>query len=146
MTNDSPFRRLEIITSLQRPPSVSFGKNSVSGKGKGAGNSQNSSIIRLNQTGYYSPIPPPPPKTISRGVINGKAIVLIKPTYPPAAIAVRANGAVNVQVTIDESGNIISASAVSGHPLLRQVAEQAAMQSKFMPIMLSGQPIEPVCN
>ena len=123
------------------------GKGSGSGIGSGSGSGNGSPaiagiIFSRTITNTTSSPAPPPPKTISGGVINGKAIVLIKPTYPPAARAVRANGAVNVQITIDESGNVISASAVSGHPLLRQAAEQAAKQSKFMPIMLSGQPIK----
>ena len=59
------------------------------------------------------------PKTISGGVVNSKATQLVKPPYPAAAKAVNASGAVNVQVTIDENGNVISAAALSGHPLLR---------------------------
>ena len=83
-----------------------------------------------------------PIKTISGGVLNGKAKTLAKPAYPSAARAVNAEGAVAVQVTVDEEGNIASAAAVSGHPLLRQAAEQAALQSKFAPTMLSGQPVK----
>jgi protein TonB len=45
-------------------------------------------------------------------------------------------------VTIDESGNVISASAVSGHPLLRAAAVAAARSSKFSPTMLSGQAVK----
>lgn len=82
------------------------------------------------------------PKRISGGVLNGKALKLSPPQYPAAARAVKASGAVNVQVTIDEQGNIISASAVSGHPLLRQAAEQAARQAQFAPILLSGVPVQ----
>ena len=74
--------------------------------------------------------------------MNGKATNLVKPEYPPAAKAVRASGAVNVQVTIDEQGNVISASAVSGHPLLRAAAEKAARESKFAPTMLSGKAVK----
>lgn len=81
------------------------------------------------------------PQQISGGVLNGKAISLAKPEYPPAARAVRASGAVNVKVTIDEQGNIISASAVSGHPLLRAAAEEAARNSKFAPTLLQGVPV-----
>ena len=81
------------------------------------------------------------PKTISGGVVNGKATNLVQPAYPPAARAVRASGAVNVQVTIDEKGNVVAASAVSGHPLLRASAVQAARSSKFSPTMLSGKPV-----
>jgi TonB family protein len=80
--------------------------------------------------------------SISGGVLNGKAVTLAKPEYSPAARAVRAAGAVNVQVTIDEQGNIISASAISGHPLLRQSAEKAAFASKFAPTTLEGQPVQ----
>ena len=81
-------------------------------------------------------------KTISGGVLNGKATNLVKPAYPAAAKAVRAEGAVNVQVTIDEQGNVISAAAVSGHPLLRAAAVNAARASKFSPTRLSGQAVK----
>lgn len=92
------------------------------------------------------PTPPPTPKApsgpVSGGVVNGKARNLVKPAYPPAAKAVRASGAVNVQVLIDEGGRVVSASAVSGHPLLRAAAEQAARSSSFSPTMLSGQAVK----
>ncbi len=83
-----------------------------------------------------------PPKPISGGVLNGKAKTLAKPAYPAAARAVNAEGSVSVQVLIDEEGNVASAAAVSGHPLLRRAAEQAALESKFAPTMLSGQPVK----
>ncbi len=82
------------------------------------------------------------PKTVSGGVLNGKATNLVQPAYPPAAKAVRASGAVNVQVTVDEKGDVISANAVSGHPLLRSSAAQAARSSKFSPTLLSGKPVK----
>lgn len=82
-------------------------------------------------------------KTKNVGVINGRAKSLPKPDYPPAAKAVRAGGAVSVEVLVDEQGNVTSATAVSGHPLLRQAAEKAAMEAKFspfseMPVTLKG--------
>src|SRR5690606_20755406 len=82
------------------------------------------------------------PKQISGGVLNGKAISLPKPPYPPAARAVKATGSVNVQVLVDEQGNVVSASAVSGHPLLRPAAVQAARSAKFSPTKLAGQPVK----
>lgn len=81
------------------------------------------------------------PKTVSGGVLNGKATNLVKPPYPAAARAVRASGAVNVQVTVDEKGAVVAASTVSGHPLLRAAAVQAARQSKFSPTLLGGKPV-----
>jgi len=86
--------------------------------------------------------PKPAPKTVSGGVLNGKATSLPKPAYPAAAKAVRAGGPVSVQVLIDESGSVISASAVSGHPLLRAAAAQAARGARFSPTLLSGQPVK----
>jgi TonB family protein len=86
--------------------------------------------------------PTPTPKIISAGVINSKAKNLVKPEYPSAARAVRASGAVNVEVTFDEKGDVISATAVSGHPLLRGAAEDAAKRSKFEPVLLQGVPIK----
>ena len=84
----------------------------------------------------------PVPKIVRGGVINGKAVELVKPKFPAAARAVRASGAVNVQVTIDEQGNVIAAEAVSGHPLLRAASVEAARASRFSPTTLSGQPVK----
>lgn len=81
-------------------------------------------------------------KSINKGVVNGSAVSLAKPAYPPAAKAVRAEGAVSVQVTIDEEGNVISAEAKSGHPLLQAAAIEAARQSKFKPTLLQGQAVK----
>jgi TonB family protein len=79
---------------------------------------------------------------IDGGVINGKAIELPNPSYPAAARAVRATGVVAVKVIIDETGSIINASAVSGHPLLQAAAVAAARSARFEPTYLSGQPVK----
>jgi protein TonB len=88
------------------------------------------------------PAPTPPRAPISGGVLNGKAISLPKPAYPPIAKQAHASGTVVVQVVIDENGNVISAQPVSGHPLLRAVAAQAARGARFSPTKLSGQPVK----
>jgi TonB family protein len=100
---------------------------------------------RKTPTPTPKPTPTPAPKItgpVSGGVVNGKATSLPKPPYPAAAKAVRASGTVNVQVLIDENGSVISASATSGHPLLRAAAEQAARGARFSPTMLSGQKVK----
>jgi TonB family protein len=81
-------------------------------------------------------------RAIKGGVLNGKAISLPHPSYPPAAKAVNASGAVSIQVLVDENGDVISATAVSGHPLLRAAAESAARAAKFSPTLLNGQPVK----
>jgi len=88
------------------------------------------------------PKPTPPRAPISGGVLNGKAISLPKPAYPPIARQAHASGTVVVQVTIDENGGVISARAVSGHPLLQAVAVAAARGARFSPTKLSGQPVK----
>jgi protein TonB len=91
--------------------------------------------------------PPPPPKPtphapISGGVLNGKAVHLVQPPYPPIARSAHASGQVVVQVLIDENGNVVAAHATSGHPLLQAAAVNAARASKFTPTKLSGQPVK----
>lgn len=88
------------------------------------------------------PIVEKPKPPVSEGVVNGKAINLIKPVYSTAARAMRVGGEVRVQVLIDEDGKVISANAVSGHPLLRDSAESAAKSSKFTPTFLSKQKVK----
>ncbi len=95
--------------------------------------------------------PPPPvakpqpvknPPLVSIGVINGRATSLPKPIYPASAIAVNAQGKVDVQVLIDETGRVVSAHAANGHPLLRNAAVQAARNAKFTPTYLSKVPVK----
>ena len=90
----------------------------------------------------FPPLPKPTGKMISGGVLNGKATSLPKPVYPPIAKAAKASGTVTVQVVVDESGQVVTARAISGHPLLRGSAQAAARQAKFSPTILSGKPVK----
>jgi|SRR5688572_3299897 len=84
----------------------------------------------------------PQPTDVNGGILNGKAKSLPKPAYPEAAKAVRATGPVAVRIIIDENGDVIEAAAVSGHPLLRAAAVEAAKTARFAPTRLSGQPVK----
>jgi protein TonB len=114
--------------------------------GPGTGTGIGTGPTKVNIEGEPPPPPPPqptPPRApISGGVLNGKAISLPKPNYPPIARQAHASGTVVVQVTIDENGSVISAHAVSGHPLLQAVAVAAARGARFSPTKLSGQPVK----
>ncbi|MBA3633279.1 MAG: TonB family protein [Acidobacteria bacterium] len=81
------------------------------------------------------------PKSVSAGVLNIKAIDLPEPVYPAQARAAGAGGAVILSVEVDESGNVLSAQVISGHPLLRPIAEQATRNTKFEPITINGKPV-----
>jgi hypothetical protein len=51
-------------------------------------------------------------------------------------------GLVTVEVIVDETGKVISATATSGPGVLRDVAVQAALRARFSPTKLSGQPVK----
>jgi Ca-activated chloride channel family protein len=78
---------------------------------------------------------------ISGGVLNSKAVSLPKPDYPSSAKSVGAQGRVVVELMIDETGKVVKARAISGHPLLQKAAVAAALQARFSPTMLSGEPV-----
>jgi protein TonB len=106
----------------------------------------NQSAIRVDADAPPPAANPPAPKPLlkpmSGGVLNGKAMTLPKPIYPPAAKAARASGVVSVDVVIDENGKVISAKAIDGHVMLRGAAVSAAQGARFSPTMLSGQPVK----
>jgi TonB family protein len=90
--------------------------------------------------------PPPAPrpilKPISGGVLNGTALSLPQPIYPEAAKRMRTAGMVSVEVILDESGKVVSATATGGPTILREAAVQAALKARFSPTKLSGQPVK----
>ena len=60
-----------------------------------------------------------------------KIISSEQPKYLPAARTIRAQGEVAVELTIAQNGDVVSAKAISGHPLLRAVSVAAAKNFKF---------------
>jgi TonB family protein len=79
---------------------------------------------------------------VSGGVLQGTAIKKVQPVYPPVARVAGASGAVQVQITISETGDVIDAMALSGHPMLRASALAAARQWVFKPTEISGTPVK----
>lgn len=110
----------------------------------------NSSGSPTNTRPTQTPTPRPTPVSptnsapVNVGNMNGRAVSLTKPVYPASARQMRASGQVPVQITVDEAGRVISAKATSGHPLLRQAAENAARSSRFNPATVSGQNVKSV--
>lgn len=80
-------------------------------------------------------------RAINGGVLNGKATAMPIPEYPRIARSAHASGTVTVEITIDESGAVVAARAVDGHPLLQAAAVNAARQASFTPTRLSGEPV-----
>lgn len=76
-------------------------------------------------------------------IINGMAISLARPEYPPEARQLRLSGTIVVLAEIDETGKVISASDMcQGLPYLSESAVKAALKSRFTPTKLSGVPVK----
>ena len=138
---------------LPMPPHgiVKFGNENADpggtgGNDSGSGTAENGSrptpVITVSDPPLPQPTPKPVPKVLRKNIINGEALVLPKPAYPLMAMQIRVQGTVNVQVLIDEQGRVISATPVSGHPLLVHVAKAAAYQARFSPTLLGDQPVK----
>jgi TonB family protein len=82
----------------------------------------------------------PKSNLVNSGIVNGKAVKLVKPPFPLNMRGVE--GFVLVGVTIDESGNIISAKATCGILGFVEAVEEAARKSKFTPTLVNGQAVK----
>jgi TonB family protein len=93
----------------------------------------------------HEPPPPPTPAVaprVSKGVVQGDALVKAQPIYPSIAKQINAAGEVQVAIVISENGKVIEAKAVKGHPVLRAAAEDAARKWVFRPTLLDGKPVK----
>jgi protein TonB len=137
-----PSGRWKIGSTDYDPPVAG---NTGRGSGNGPGSGPDSGGIRVD-AGTPPPDVPvhkaPPPRVVSKGAIAGLALSLPKPVYPSLAKQAHVQGAVTVQVLVDETGRVVSARAVSGHPLLLVAAQQAALQAKFSPTKLGDQAVK----
>jgi len=79
---------------------------------------------------------------ISQGVSQGLLIKRVQPKYPPAALAVRAQGAVQIEATINKEGNVTNLKVLSGDPVLSRAALEAVRQWRYKPYYLDGDPVE----
>lgn len=79
---------------------------------------------------------------VSGGVLHGSAVRRVFPVYPEQARWSSIDGQVAVEVIVDEEGKVISAFAISGEPLLREAAVQAARQWTFKQPISSGTPVK----
>lgn len=90
----------------------------------------------------------PPTNLITSDVVDigrigpSMAIRMVSPTYSQIAKNLNLTGQVTVQVTIDEEGNVTTATTKEGHRLLRESAEQAAKRSKIIPAQMNGKAVK----
>jgi periplasmic protein TonB len=79
---------------------------------------------------------------ISQGVSQGLLIKRVQPTYPPTAVAMRIQGSVQLDATINKEGNITNLKTVKGDPVLARAASAAVKQWRYKPYYLDGAPVE----
>jgi protein TonB len=87
-------------------------------------------------------VKPPTTQRVTSVILQSKAISLPQPPYPQLARQIKVGGPVSVQILVDESGRVVAAHAVSGHPFLTKSAEEAAQRARFTPTVLNGQPVK----
>ena len=99
-------------------------------------------------TAPTAPPPPPParkqPKN-QRGKDKGERGNLIEaptPVYPIEARRQRIEGTVRLKITIDEDGNVISATPQSGPEALQGASQDAAYKARFQPTTKEGKPVK----
>lgn len=88
------------------------------------------------------PTAPQQPQKISQRLLEGSVIKKRMPTYPAMARSMNAYGNVEVRIVISEAGQVIEATAISGHPALRSTAVDAARQWVYKPSTLDSVPIK----
>lgn len=83
----------------------------------------------------------PPDGAILAGVLNDLAISLPAPDAAAAKPA-NASGTVTVEVLVNEKGEVVSSSVVSGPQSLWSAAGAAARQARFDPPLHNGKPVK----
>jgi TonB family protein len=74
------------------------------------------------------------------GVSASRVVYSPTPAYPPAASAAHVQGEVKLQAAVDRDGNVASLRVISGPPLLREAALDAAQRWRYRPNMAGGEP------
>jgi len=93
------------------------------------------------------PAPTPTPAQVIRltsVLTQGRVLRRVQPPYPAIAKQAGVQGQVQVQISISETGDVTDVILLSGHPLLRDAALQAARQWLFIPTELNGQRVRAI--
>jgi protein TonB len=104
-------------------------------------------LVRLQVFVTFRPLPPAPPGQdgqpirIGGSVAESLRIYYVAPEYPVLARTARQEGLVVLEAGIDTTGNVSALRVVTGAPLLRQAAVDAASQWQYEPFLLNGEAV-----
>ena len=59
--------------------------------------------------------------------------------FPKLHTSLSSDDKITVQVLVDKTGHVVSATAISGNPVLRAAAVRAARQAEFEPVVVNGE-------
>ena len=77
------------------------------------------------------------------GVINDRVISKPQPMYPASAKAARAQGTVEVEVVVSETGAVLVACARgNADRILKEESERIAHRAQFIPASVNGKPVK----
>ena len=79
---------------------------------------------------------------ISQGVSQGLVMKKVAPAYPPTALQLHKQGAVELLATISKDGAVTEVRVLSGDLMLANSAVAAVKQWKYRPYLLNGEPVE----
>lgn len=120
---------------------VGYGRGN--GVGDGVGDTDNAFVIDgAEVTNFRSGILNSTNAAQNSDAVYGRAESLPKPKYTAKAKAAKATGEVKIEIEIDEQGKVVSANALSGNSLLREVSIKAASGTKFAPTVIDGRAVK----
>jgi len=126
-TAAKPAESEESAPALPSPPADASANNGLSG---------------LMPASPNLPKPSPATLRVSQGVSQGLLIKRVQPKYPSSALATHAEGAVQIEATVDKQGNVTNLKVLSGQTVLARAALEAVRQWRYKPYYLNGQPVE----
>jgi protein TonB len=81
------------------------------------------------------------PKRVTRAEAMGAAVTKAPPDYPAIAKQLKLQGAVELEVSVSENGEVTKVEIVKGNPILTLAAAQAVKHWKFKPFMEDGKAV-----
>lgn len=102
----------------------------------------NSAALPSLMVGGKAPAPVLQNFHVSQGVSRGLLVKEVPPAYPPSALRMRIEGAVELLATITKNGDISAVKVLSGDAALSHAAAEAVKKWKYKPYLLNGEPVE----
>jgi protein TonB len=102
----------------------------------------NRAVLPNLMAGSKAPAPVLQNLNVSQGVSRGLLVKEVPPAYPPTALRMRVEGAVELMATISKNGDISAVKVLSGDPQLSHAAAEAVRKWKYKPYLLNGEPVE----